>query len=450
MTVVWCSRAVVGSQVCVDVEVEVASGRIAALRPDRPQSRDDAEVVLDGVVVPAFANTHSHLFHRGLRGAGGGEDFWSWRERMYALANRLDPDSYHRLARAAMAEMLDAGYTRLGEFHYVHHDAAGRWGRHEMELALAHAALEAGMRLTLLDTCYLHAGLGPDGSGLPLSGEQAGFGDGSVSGWLERWYELREALPAGVELGAAVHSVRALTPGEIAEAVAGLPAEVPLHVHLSEQPRENAECLAATGLTPTGVLREAGALSARTTAVHATHLSDDDVAALAGAGTSVSLCPSTEADLGDGIARVEDLLGAGVRLGIGSDENVVTDPLLELRMLEAGARLSLGRRGVVASEELWRIGTTHGRAMLTALDEHSAGGGSGSDGVGLAVGQDADLVCIDPSSARLAGVDPLRYPLVATGDDVTTTVVAGRVVPRSDPATLREALAGLGVEDGSR
>lgn len=445
MTRVWCSRAVLDSQVREDVEVVVASGRIAALGPDLPQARGDADVVLDGVVAPAFANTHSHLFHRGLRGAGGGEDFWSWRERMYALAARLDPDSYHRLARAAMGEMLDAGYTRLGEFHYVHHDVERRWGRHEMELALAHAACEAGMRLTLLDTCYLHAGLGPDGSGLPLAREQAGFGDGSVHGWLERWHELREVLPEGVELGAAVHSVRTLTPREIAEAVAGLPGDVPLHVHLSEQPRENAECLAATGLTPTGVLREAGALSPRTTAVHATHLSDDDVAALAGAGTSVSLCPSTEADLGDGIARVDDLLGAGVRMGIGSDENVVTDPFLELRMLEAGARLSLGRRGVVASEELWRIGTTHGRAMLTARAEHPA-----RDGAGLAVGQDADLVCIDPSSARLAGVDPLRYPVVATGDDVTATVVAGRVVPHSDPATLREALAGLGVSDGSR
>lgn len=432
---IHCRRALVDGRFVDDVRIEVdADGRIAALTRGLSASsplflHPDANLQL-GVVVPGFANTHSHLFHRALRGATGGDDFWSWRQAMYRIAGRLEPDLYRRLAAAVFSEMVAAGYTSVAEFHYLHHRPDGRpYPHHDMEMAVAAGAAEAGIRLTLLDTCYLHSGLG-DGSGTPLTPEQARFGDGSAAAWLERWYRLRDALAREYpqcKLGAAVHSVRALTPAEIAEAVAGLPDDVPLHVHVSEQPRENADCLAATGLTPTGVLAQAEALSGRTSVVHATHLTDEDIALIAGSGTTVSLCPTTEADLGDGIARVADLAEAGVPLTIGTDEDVVTDPFAELRLLESTARLAGGRRGVLDAAALWR-----------------AGAGRAQGDPGLRVGDAADLVEIDTSSARLAGTDPLTWPLTASADDVARVVVGGVLAPRADAAGLRAVLAEIG------
>lgn len=436
---IHCRSALIDGVFRSDVRIEVDdAGRIGSLDAD-PATVPDLEL---GVVVPGFVNTHSHLFHRALRGNRDGDDFWSWRGAMYRVGARLEPDSYRCLARGVYSEMLAAGYTSVGEFHYLHHRPEGAaYPDHDMELAVARGAAEAGIRLTLLDTCYLHAGLGDDGRGTPLAAEQTRFGDGSVAAWLDRWYRLRDALAGEfpqVVLGAALHSVRALTPGEIAEAVDGLPGDVPLHIHLSEQPRENLDCRRATGLSPTGVLARAAALSTRTTVVHATHLTDDDVALIAGSGATVSLCPTTEADLGDGIARVDALAAAGIPLAIGTDEDVVTDPFAELRMLESTARLASGRRGVLDVTRLWRAGSADGL--------HSLRPGRRAAGLlpGLRIGDPADLVEIDPSSARLAGVDPLTWPLTAASEDVTATVVAGAVVPRRDPAGLRSILAELG------
>ncbi|EGG26331.1 formimidoylglutamate deiminase [Propionibacterium sp. NM47_B9-13] len=414
-------KALVKGQIAHNVRVESQDGIITAVTTDTKPHRH----TFNGIAVPGFANTHSHVFHRGLRGAGEGEDFWSWRTEMYRLANRLNPDSYYRLARAAFAEMVAAGYTSVGEFHYVHHRPDGTPYRdHAMELALVNAAIDAGIRITVLDTCYLHAG-----PGAPLDADQARFGDGSVEGWLERWHALRNALPDSplATMGAALHSVRAVSPDEMATAVSELPERVPIHIHVSEQPRENAECLAAHGLTPTAVLARAGVLSDRTTVVHATHLSDEDIAMIAASNTIVSLCPTTEADLGDGIARIGDLQEAGVRMAIGTDEDVVTDPFAELRMLESTARLATGTRGVVGCEALWKIGTRNGveslRPAAEPLPRQTSTPGPGS--AGLATGDPADIVVVEPSSARLAGVDPTRWPLVATANDVTATIVAG-------------------------
>lgn len=443
-TGIHCATALVAGRFIDDVRIEVdGAGRIAGLGVGSgPATGGPAPPHLElGVVVPGFVNTHSHLFHRALRGSRDGDDFWSWRRAMYRAAARLEPDSYRRLACAVYSEMLAAGYTSVGEFHYLHHRADGTaYPDHDMELAVARGAADAGIRLTLLDTCYLHAGLGDDGRGTPLTAGQTRFGDGSVAAWLERWYRLRDALASAfpqVVLGAALHSVRALTPDEIAEAVNGLPGDAPLHLHLSEQPRENTDCLAATGLTPAGVLARAGALGRRTTVVHATHLADDDVALLGDSGTTVSLCPTTEADLGDGIARVADLAEAGVPLAIGTDEDVVTDPFAELRMLESTARLAGGRRGVLDVTRLWRAGSADGLHCL------SPGRYPAGLPAGLQVGRPADLVEIDPSSARLAGVDPLTWPLTAAAEDVSATVVAGALAPRRDPAGLRSVLAEL-------
>ena len=432
---ITCRSALVDGTFRRDVAIEVTDGVVTKISSaEQPTSPPD----VDGVVVPGFVNTHSHLFHRALRGGAHGEDFWNWRTTMYQVAERLDPDRYHELALGVFGEMLDAGYTSVGEFHYLHHRPDGsRYPHHEMELAVAEAARQAGIRLTLLDTCYLHGGFGQ-----PLEAGQKRFGDGSVEAWLQRWHELADALPADprVRLGAALHSVRAVALDELHHAIAGLPADVPVHVHVSEQPAENRACQEATGLTPTTVLERAGVLSARTTVVHATHLSDEDLAMIAHTGTTVSLCPTTEADLADGIPRTADLVAAGVPLAIGSDENVVTDPFAELRMIESGVRLSSGRRGVVSNERLWGSGAQVHSVLpeLAAVDPQRPG---------LRVGDPADMVAISPDSAQLAGVDPLRWPLTASEADVTATIVAGQRVPSHSPAMLRSALHTLFKED---
>src|SRR5205085_2028862 len=236
---------------------------------------------LPGLVLPGLANAHSHAFQRALRGRSetGLGDFWTWRELMYSLAGALDPDLLFGLARATYAEMALAGYCAAGEFHYLHHGPGGKpySDPNAMGEALIAAAEAAGLRLTLLDACYLRGGL----DGRPLEGVQLRFGDGSAAAWAERVSRLRPR--PGLRVGAAIHSVRAVDPAGMAEVVSWAAAEeAPLHAHVSEQPAENRDSLVATGLTPAALLDQAGALGRRFTAVHATHLSEADIALLGG------------------------------------------------------------------------------------------------------------------------------------------------------------------------
>jgi len=427
---IWCEQALVVGEFVAGVLIEVdAAGRVTHTATGIEAAGADLEL---GLVVPGFANAHSHLFHRALRGRthDDGGDFWRWREEMYVVAGRLDPERYRQLALAVFSEMLSCGYTAVGEFHYVHHRPDGsRYPDHAMEVALADAAEESGIRLTLLDTCYLTGGIGQ-----PLSPEQLRFGDGTADGWLERWYDLREALAGRTltTLGAAIHSVRAVPEEAIATIVSGLPIETPLHVHLSEQPLENEDSMRAYGVTPTVLLSRLGALTERLTAVHATHLDDDDVRLLGDARVSIALCPTTEADLGDGIGPGRTLADAGARLCIGSDQNAVIDPLLELRGIEAGERLASGRRGVFTPTELWSAGSDNGYRSL------------GSGGAGFAVGDWADYVELDTASVRTVGSRDSQLVLTATAADVLTTVVGGRVVRHADTAgRLAAALTSL-------
>ncbi|NQX13043.1 formimidoylglutamate deiminase [Microbacteriaceae bacterium VKM Ac-2855] len=430
----WCARAVIDGVVRERVRVVSESGNITAVEVGVEANPADR---LLGTVVPGLANAHSHLFHRALRGrthADGG-DFWRWRDEMYDVAGVLDPTLYRDLARAAFGEMTAAGYTAVGEFHYVHHRPGGEPYRepdHAMERAVTDAAADAGIRLTLLDTLYLGAGLGRD-----LEPQQRRFGDRSAAGWFDRWRLLNSEFESrpDVILGAAIHSVRAVPEAEIAAVAAELPADVPLHIHLSEQPRENEECLAATGLTPTGLLARAGALSGRLSVVHATHLTEADRDLLGEAGVAVVMCPSTEADLGDGIGPARHLVDRGASLAIGSDQNAVIDPLLELRGLEAGERLNRRRRGVFSLPELWRAGTVDGY--------HSLGWRGG-----IRVGAVCDLVELDPRSIRTIGAPLEAYPLVATAADVLTTIVGGQVI---DPdGSERRLAAALDAIDAAR
>jgi len=460
MTRIHAERALVEGRELTDVVIEVSDGQITAITPGG--STEPADLRL-GTVLAGSGNAHSHAFHRALRGRthDQGGDFWRWREQMYAVADRLTPDSYERLAGAVFAEMLVTGWTAVAEFHYVHHrpDGTPYEDPNAFGAALTRAASAVGIRLTLLDTLYLTSA-----PGRPLLPEQRRFGDGSAEGWLGRWHDLRagcgifppwrenagasapetEQNPAmagicPITIGAAIHSVRAASPDDIAHVAAHLPPDVPLHVHVSEQPAENEQSLATYGRTPTQVLADAGALSPRTWLVHATHLTDADIALIAGSGAGVVMCPTTEADLGDGIGPARELSDAGVRIALGSDQNAVIDPWLEVRGLEAGERLRSRQRG---------------RFSPADLETARAGSGYAASGLpgGLRIGACADLVEIDPDSVRTAGAALDQLGLVATATDVRRVVVGGRVVAEDgrladgrDPAAMfTEALKELG------
>jgi formiminoglutamate deiminase len=404
-----------GGQVASDVLVEVDGDRIAAVQPGVPAPAD--AVRLPGITLPGLANTHSHCFHRALRSRTqrGRGTFWTWRRQMYAVAERLTPDTYHALARATYAEMALAGITCVGEFHYVHHAPGGaRYSEpNVMAEMLIDAAAVAGIRITLLDTCYLAGGIGAD-----LVGPQRRFGDADAAAWAERASALRELPHARV--GAAAHSVRAVPVAAIRDVAAwAVERAAPLHAHVSEQRAENDACRAAYGMTPVQVLDSAGALGPRTTAVHATHLTGEDVALLGRTGTCVALCPTTERDLADGIGPAGALAAAGSPLSLGSDSNAVVDLFEEARAVELDTRLATEERGHFTAAELLRAATRH-----DTLGWPDAGR--------IAPGALADLVTVGLDSPRLAGTDPgcaaEAAVFAATAADVRHVVAAGRVV----------------------
>ncbi len=413
MTTLFASHALLPSGPARDVLIEVAGGRFTSVTPGALPSPGATR--LGGAVLPGFANAHSHAFHRALRGrthAGGGT-FWTWRDAMYSLASRLDPDNYLALARAVYAEMALAGITTVGEFHYVHHGPGGQpyADPNAMGHALQQAARDAGIRLTLLDACYLEGGLGATGH-LPLDELQLRFSDKTVDAWASRAGEI-ETRP-GTVTGAAIHSVRAVARDDLAR-VAVASAGRPLHVHLSEQPAENRSAQAYYGRTPTGLLDESGALTPRTTVVHATHLTDGDIQVLGGARVTACFCPTTEQDLADGIGPARALADAGVRLSLGSDQNAVVDLIGEARALESGERLASLRRGRFRPDELLAAATAHG-----SLGWADAGA--------IAPGMRADLVCVRLDTVRTAGVDPAQILLAATAADIDSVWVDGAPV----------------------
>jgi formiminoglutamate deiminase len=410
----WFARyALLPDGVARDVLFDVADGVIASVESDAAPPADAER--LPGIVLPGLANCHSHAFHRALRGRthNGGGTFWTWRRAMYAIAARLDPDSYFALARAVYAEMALAGITSVGEFHYLHHAPGGRsyHNPNAMGAALAAAAREAGVRLTLLDTCYLTGGV----RGEPLDEVQERFSDGDVESWAARVHTLHDA--PGLRHGVAAHSVRAVPRAALAE-VAVVAAGRPLHVHVSEQPAENEACLAVHGVTPTRLLADEGVLGPATTAVHAVHLEPADIDLLASSDTTVCVCPSTEHDLADGIAPAAALRDRGVAISLGSDQHVTIDLLREAQLLEGDQRAMSLQRGRFSPDEL--------SAALTAHD--SLGW---PDAGHLAVGARADLVAVRLDTVRTAGIDPAQVVLAASAADIDTVVVDGSVVVRS-------------------
>jgi formiminoglutamate deiminase len=373
-----------GEAVTPDVVIEVDGDRITGVTEG-----GEADVRLRGVTLPGLANAHSHAFQRALRGRTqrGGGSFWTWREDMYALASTMTPDRCFELAKGTYAEMLKAGITTVGEFDYLHFSDA-----------LIAAANETGIRLTLLDACYLAGGFGVE-----PNDAQRRFSDGDAARWAERVSQIK-----GAKVGAAIHSVRAVPADQIPTVVEFAQGK-PLHFHVSEQRAENEACLEAHGCTPVELLAEHGALGPDSTAVHATHLTDSDERLLH--ETTICMCPTTERDLADGIGR------AGPNLSLGSDSHAVIDLFEEARAVELNLRLATEKRGHFTAQALLEGATNH-----ASLGWPDAGR--------IEPGALADLVTVGLDSPRLEPAEPdtmlESIVFAATAADVTSVIVGGK------------------------
>lgn len=397
------------------VLLEVTDGRFTAV--ESAAGPEDAEH-LAGVVLPGLVNTHSHAFHRLLRGRTHreGGDFWSWRDRMYEAAVSLDPAGYEEVATAVFIEMALAGITTVGEFHYLHHRIGGvpYPDPNEMGHAMVRAARRAGIRIGLLDSGYFSAGFDRPA----LHPVQERFSDRNATTWLARVSQLVDVYQGAedVRVGVAPHSVRGVPVGDLGVLSEWRSPSMRVHIHVSEQPAENQACLDAHGVTPVGLLERTGLLGPDTTVIHATHLTDDDIEILGTTGTGVCLCPTTERDLADGIGRFRALHVAGSPLSLGSDSQAVIDIFEEARGVELHHRLAAGRRGGFAPAALLAAATTRGSEAL----------GFGS--MAIRVGDPADFVVLGNRSPRLAGLPGRAEAVVfaATSSDVQEVFVGGR------------------------
>jgi formiminoglutamate deiminase len=441
----WCEYAWLGGEAATaGVVIGIEGERIVTVRIGCGEAPEGA-VVLPGYTLPGLANAHSHAFQRAFRGKAetGRGTFWTWRERMYAAAARLDPESYLALARATFGEMALAGVTSVGEFHYVHHapDGTPYEDPNAIGKAVIAAAREAGIRITLLDASYLHGGIGE-----AVSEGQRRFSDGTVERWAGRVGTLADsATGPRVRIGAAIHSVRAVAPEEMSVVAAWANERgAPLHAHVSEQPAENMACQDAYGRTPTELLADAGALSERFTAIHVTHPADRDRGLLGEAGATVCFCPTTERDLADGIGPAAALRAAGARLAVGSDSQAVTDLFEEARAIELDERLARLERGNQDAAALLEAATADGQR---AIGWPEAGA--------IERGRLADLVNLSGEGVRLAGIAPdtaaASIVFAATAADATNVIVGGEFLVRDgahvklDVAEeLRASIASLG------
>jgi formimidoylglutamate deiminase len=380
-------------------------------------------------------NLHSHAFQRALagrtewRGSAGHDSFWTWREAMYRFAARLEPDEANAIATQLYVELLKRGYTAVAEFQYVHNAPGGAPYAEPAEMSLAHlrAARDAGIAITLLPVLYAHGGFG----GAPLDATQARFA-GSPSSILRIAERSRAAAHPDARVGVAAHSLRAVSPALLGELVAGvtaLDASAPIHIHAAEQPKEVADCLAWSGQRPVAWLLDHAPVDARWCLVHSTHLDDPEVARLAASGAVAGLCPTTEANLGDGVFRLPEYLAAGGRFGVGSDSHVARDPAEELRLLEYTQRLAQLARNVAASAARPSVGAS--------LWDAAARGGAqalGRDAGTLAPGRRADLVVLDGAHLDLVERegDAILDALVFSGGlgVVRDVMVGGRWVVR--------------------
>ena len=433
MTAYFAPTALLPDGWAESVRIEVdAAGAIIGVTA-KSESRQAS--ILSGPIVPGMPNLHSHAFQRAMAGlaerAGSGDDFWGWRETMYRFLARMGPDDVEAVATQLYVEMIKAGFTSVGEFHYLHHDPTGAPYDTPSEMGdrIAAAAGRAGIGLTLLPVLYARG----DFQDPEIGDHQRRFAN-DVDGLLAIATALRRthAEDPQIRIGVAPHSLRAVPPEALAALVAGIQAEdemAPIHVHVAEQMREVEACLASYGARPVDWLLTQAPVDGRWCLVHATHMTETETASLAGSDAVAGLCPTTEANLGDGLFPLPDYLKAGGKFGVGSDSNVSVSPIEELRWLEYGQRLRRRERLIAASEDAPSTGT---RLFASAL----AGGAQalGRPIGRLEVGCRADFLVLDPDHPSLItrAADGILDSLVFAGNEnpVTDVVVGGRRVVR--------------------
>lgn len=435
MTAIFAGQALLPEGWASDVRMTLKDGRIATVETGAAAAPGDER---HGAIVPGMANLHSHAFQRGMAGLAelrgpGSNSFWSWRTVMYRFALSMNPEQVEAVAAQLYVEMLEAGFTRVGEFHYLHHDADGRPYADIGELAarIAAAARATGIGLTLLPVFYAHAGFG---GSAPGEGQRRFINDrDGYARLLARCRELTAALPGGVT-GVAPHSLRAVTPEELA-AVVALAGDAPIHIHIAEQVKEVEDCIAWSGRRPVEWLLENAPVDGRWCLIHATHMTDAETDAMAASGAVAGLCPITEANLGDGTFAAVRFLAGGGSFGIGSDSNVLIGLGDELRQLEYSQRLLHRGRNMIAAP-----GGSTGRALFDA----AMAGGAAALGVatGIAAGAPADFVSLrSRHDVPLSGDRLLDAWVFSAGVAPDTVWVAGRKLVENGRHAAREATA---------
>ena len=423
-----------------DVRITVADGTTVAVAQGAPRAGADH---VPGIAVPGLPNLHSHGFQRGMAGLAErrgptADSFWTWREVMYHFLQRLSPDDVEAITAFAYMEMLEAGFTTVGEFHYLHHDVDGRPYANLGEMAerIAAASAQTRIGLTLLPSFYAYGGFG---GAPPVAGQRRFINDPDrFLDLVQRARATVATLPEG-RVGIAPHSLRAVTPATL-RAICRATPDGPIHIHAAEQLREVEECVAALGRRPVEWLLENAALDSRWCVIHATHTTPGEIAALAASQAMVALCPLTEASLGDGLFDGAAYLAAGGRFGIGTDSNIQIDAAAELRQLEYGQRLARRARNVMTLVE----GEATGRRLYaTAL---AAGAQALQQPIGaLAVGSRADNVLLDDDHPDLTARDGDHWLdawiFVAGRSAVKTVLVGGTTVVEAGRHTLRMAIA---------
>jgi formimidoylglutamate deiminase len=418
-----------------DAGLAVADGRIAAQVAAGPSGDG-------GWVLPGIPNLHSHAFQRAMAGLAERQthpqdSFWTWRETMYRIAARFDPDSLQAVAAQLYAEMLEAGYTTVCEFHYLHHASDGQpyADPAAMSQALIAAARETGIRLTLLPVLYMTGGF----DRRPLAERQRRFGH-DLDGFLRLFGILRAQEDATLRVGVAFHSLRAVPPEAMSAALAALPAGTPLHIHIAEQIGEVQDCLAIRNARPVEWLLEHAPVDPHWTLVHATHLTAEETVRIARSGATVAICPTTEANLGDGLFPLRDYLDAGGAWGIGSDSHISVSPVEELRWLEYGQRLHTRHRNIAVGGEGDSVGETLLHGTL----------GSGAHATGQPVGvfapqMAADWIALDAKAPAFAGARPAdvvdRWLFSGNRNLVREVRVAGETVVSEGRHRDAEAIA---------
>ena len=402
MPIIHAKHALLAEGIADEVRVTIEGARITTIDAGVPSEPGDERV---GLLLPGMANLHSHAFQRGMAGlaemrGAQADSFWTWRETMYRFAQAMTPDQLEAIAAQLYVEMLEAGFTRVGEFHYLHHDRDGTPYADIAEMAgrIFAAAAATGIGMTLLPTFYAHSTFG----GAAPAPEQRRFIND-----LDSYARLFEGCRRHVvnledaRVGVAPHSLRAVTPEELAT-VASLARDAPIHIHAAEQTKEVDDCLAWSGRRPVEWLLDNAGIDRRWCLIHATHMTESETVRLAQSGATVGVCPVTEANLGDGIFNGRSYLAAGGAVGIGTDSNILIGVVDELRQIEYSQRLRDRARNVLS--------TGGGSTGLTLFEAARRGGALalGTDGAGIAAGGRADLVAVDTAGPAFAAVPAMQ------------------------------------------